>query len=438
MRIAMIGAGYVGLVSGACFAEFGADVICVDKDANRVASLTGGHVPIYEPGLDQLITTNMRAGRLNFTTDLRDAVASADAIFIAVGTPSRRGDGHADLTFVFEAAREVAAYARDGAVIVTKSTVPVGSGRKVAESIKAARPDLQFEIASNPEFLREGSAIGDFMRPDRVVIGVENERAASLLRALYRPLQLNDAQLVIVDLETAELIKYAANAFLATKIAFINEMADVAEAVGADIEGVARGMGLDERIGARFLQPGPGYGGSCFPKDTQALAITAREAGAPSRIVDAAIAANAARRQRMADKVQTLCGGDLKGASIAIFGVTFKAETDDMRDAPALEILPALIAEGASIRAYDPQGMNEAAALLPGIAWSKTAYEAGTGADCIVVLTEWNEFRAIDLARLHSLMRTPRIADLRNLYDPAEARSLGFEYIGVGRGKSYR
>lgn len=436
MRIAMIGAGYVGLVSGACFAEFGADVVCVDKDSERITALNGGQVPIYEPGLDLLIAGNIQAGRLTFTTDLRDAVSHADAIFIAVGTPSRRGDGHADLTFVFDAAKEVAAYARDGAVIVTKSTVPVGSGRKVAEAIKAAQPGLEFEIASNPEFLREGSAIADFMRPDRVVIGVENERAAALLRALYRPLQLNDVQLVTVSLETAELVKYAANAFLATKIAFINEMADVAEAVGADIEGVARGMGLDERIGARFLQPGPGYGGSCFPKDTRALAVTAREVGAPSQIVEAAIAANADRRQRMTNKVRTLCGGDLTGASIAVLGVTFKAETDDMREAPALEILPALMAEGANICAYDPQGMSEAAALLPGICWAKTAYEASVGADCIVILTEWNEFRAIDLVRLRDLMRTPRIADLRNLYDPDEARSIGFEYTGVGRGQS--
>ncbi len=432
----MIGAGYVGLVSSVCFAEFGADVICVDKDEGKVKALQAGSVPIYEPGLENMIAANATAGRLKFTTDLSAAVASADAIFIAVGTPSRRGDGHADLTYVFDAAREIAGAARPGAVIVTKSTVPVGSGRQVASAIREERPDLDFDVASNPEFLREGSAIGDFMRPDRVVIGAESERAANLLRALYRPLQLNDAQLVVVDLETAELIKYAANAFLATKIAFINEMADVAEAVGADIEGVARGMGLDQRIGARFLQPGPGYGGSCFPKDTKALAMTARDAGAPSRIVDAAVQANAERRSRMAAKVEALCGGSVSGLKVAAFGVTFKAETDDMREAPALEILPALMAAGAEITAYDPQGMDEAAPLLPEVQWAATAYDAAAGADCILVLTEWNEFRAINLARLGALMRTKRIADLRNLYDPEEAIAHGFEYTGVGRGRA--
>ncbi len=432
----MIGAGYVGLVSSVCFAEFGADVICVDKDASKVEALQAGRVPIYEPGLSGMIAANTAAGRLKFTMDLAAAVSTADAIFIAVGTPSRRGDGHADLTYVFEAAKEIAAAARPGAVIVTKSTVPVGSGRQVAAAIRAERPGLDFDVASNPEFLREGSAIGDFMRPDRVVIGAESPRAANLLRALYRPLQLNDAQLVVVDLETAELIKYAANAFLATKIAFINEMADVAEAVGADIEGVARGMGLDQRIGARFLQPGPGYGGSCFPKDTKALAMTARDAGVPSQIVDAAVAANADRRKRMVEKVEALCGGGVSGQRIAALGVTFKAETDDMRDAPALEILPALAAAGADICAYDPQGMNEAAPLLPEVTWAATAYDAAAGADCIIVLTEWNEFRAINLARLGKVMRTRRIADLRNLYDPTEALSHGFAYTGVGRGKA--
>ena len=432
----MIGAGYVGLVSSACFAEFGADVICVDKDAGKVEALQAGRVPIYEPGLEAMIASNTAAGRLKFTMDLAAAVSTADAIFIAVGTPSRRGDGHADLTYVFEAAKEIAAAAQPGAVIVTKSTVPVGSGRQVAAAIRIERPDLDFDVASNPEFLREGSAIGDFMRPDRVVIGAESARAQNLLRALYRPLQLNDAQLIVVDLETAELIKYAANAFLATKIAFINEMADVAEAASADIEGVARGMGLDQRIGARFLQPGPGYGGSCFPKDTKALARTARDAGVPSRIVDAAVDANADRRRRMGDKVVSLCGGSVAGLRIAAFGVTFKAETDDMRDAPALEILPMLAASGAEVCAYDPQGMNEAAPLLPQVAWAATAYDAATGADCIVVLTEWNEFRAISLPRLGKLMRTRRIADLRNLYDPAEAALHGFAYTGVGRGRS--
>ncbi|MGY9057791.1 MAG: UDP-glucose dehydrogenase family protein [Alphaproteobacteria bacterium] len=434
MRIAMIGAGYVGLVSGACFAEFGASVICVDKAPDRIEALVAGKVPIYEPGLDDLIHRNVDAGRLTFTTDLASAVSTAEAIFIAVGTPSRRGDGHADLSYVFAAAREIAASAKNGAVIVTKSTVPVGTGRMVADILTEIRPDAGFHIASNPEFLREGSAISDFMRPDRVILGVENEAARTLLKALYRPLQLSKSALVSVDLETAELIKYASNAFLATKIAFINEMADVAEAVGADIAGVALGMGLDGRIGAQFLQPGPGYGGSCFPKDTKALAETARAVGRPATIIDSVILANARRRLRMAEKVIDLCGGSLDGQRVACFGVTFKAETDDLRDAPALEILPALQEAGAMISAYDPQGMEEASTILPGITWADTPYAAVEGADCIVVLTEWNEFRAVDLQRLKSLMRTPRIADFRNLYDPTAVRAAGFAYDGVGRG----
>ncbi len=434
MRIAMIGAGYVGLVSGACFAEFGVDVICVDKDAARIATLKTGKAPIFEPGLDAMIESNVGAGRLAFTTDLPAAVKDADAVFIAVGTPSRRGDGHADLTYVYAAAAEIAAAAPDGAVIVTKSTVPVGTGREVARILKTIRPDAGFVVASNPEFLREGSAIEDFMRPDRVVIGVENDNANALLKALYRPLRLSKSRLVLVDLETAELIKYASNAFLATKIAFINEMADIAEVVGADIEGIARGMGLDERIGARFLQPGPGYGGSCFPKDTAALAETARGVGRPSAIVDAVVGANRARRETMARKVVALCGGSVSGQRIAAFGVTFKANTDDMREAPALDILPALLAAGAEVVAYDPQAHGEARQLLPGVAWAANPYEAAERADCVLILTEWNEFRAIDLERLKAQMRTPRLADFRNLYSPGAARALGFAYDGVGRG----
>ena len=436
MRIVMIGAGYVGLVSGTCFSEFGHDVACVEKDKTRLARLKKGEVPIYEPGLGALMAGNMKAGRLTFTDDLKSAVAGAEAIFIAVGTPSRRGDGHADMSYVFAAAREIAAVMSDHAVIVTKSTVPVGTGREIGRIVRAARPDLEFDVASNPEFLREGSAIGDFMRPDRVVIGVESERAREVMRRVYRPLYLIERPILFASFETAELIKYAANAFLATKISFINEIADLCEKVGADVHDVARGMGLDGRIGAKFLHAGPGYGGSCFPKDTLALARTAVEAGAPLRIVEAVMAVNAARKRRMADKVIEACGGSVAGATVAVLGLTFKPNTDDMREAPALTIIPALQGAGAAIRAFDPAGMGEAKALLTDIAWCSDAYDALRGADALVIVTEWNEFRALDLARAKSLMRRPIFVDLRNVYSPVEVAEAGFTYRSVGRPNS--
>ena len=433
MRIVMIGAGYVGLVSGTCFSEFGHDVACVEKDKTRLARLKNGEVPIYEPGLGALMAGNMKAGRLAFTDDLKAAVAGAEAIFIAVGTPSRRGDGHADMTYVFAAAREIAAVLSDHAVIVTKSTVPVGTGREIARIVRAARPGLEFDVASNPEFLREGSAIGDFMRPDRVVIGVESERAREVMRRVYRPLYLIERPILFTSFETAELIKYAANAFLAAKITFINEIADLCEKVGADVHDVARGMGLDGRIGAKFLHAGPGYGGSCFPKDTLALARTAAEAGAPLRIVEAVVAVNDVRKRRMADKVIEACGGSVAGATVAVLGLTFKPNTDDMREAPALTIIPALQDAGAAIRAFDPAGMGEATALLKDVAWCSDAYDALSGADALVIVTEWNEFRALDLARVKALMRRPIFVDLRNIYSPVEVAEAGFTYRSVGR-----
>ena len=433
MRIVMIGAGYVGLVSGTCFSEFGHDVACVEKDKTRLARLKNGEVPIYEPGLGALMAGNMKAGRLTFTDDLKAAVAGAEAIFIAVGTPSRRGDGHADMTYVFAAAREIAAVLSDHAVIVTKSTVPVGTGREIARIVRTARPGLEFDVASNPEFLREGSAIGDFMRPDRVVIGVESERAREVMRRVYRPLYLIERPILFTSFETAELIKYAANAFLAAKITFINEIADLCEKVGADVHDVARGMGLDGRIGAKFLHAGPGYGGSCFPKDTLALARTAAEAGAPLRIVEAVVAVNDARKRRMADKVIEACGGSVAGATVAVLGLTFKPNTDDMREAPALTIIPALQDAGAAIRAFDPAGMGEATALLKDVAWCSDAYDALSGADALVIVTEWNEFRALDLARVKALMRRPIFVDLRNIYSPVEVAEAGFTYRSVGR-----
>ncbi|MFN0041970.1 MAG: UDP-glucose dehydrogenase family protein [Alphaproteobacteria bacterium] len=433
MRIVMIGAGYVGLVSGTCFSEFGHDVVCVEKDRARLARLKKGESPIYEPGLDTLIAGNMKAGRLTFTDDLKAAVAGAEAIFIAVGTPSRRGDGHADMTYVFAAAREIAAALSGHAVIVTKSTVPVGTGREIGRIVRAARPDLEFDVASNPEFLREGSAIGDFMRPDRVVIGVESERAREVMRRVYRPLYLIERPILFTSFETAELIKYAANAFLATKITFINEVADLCEKVGADVHDVARGMGLDGRIGSKFLHAGPGYGGSCFPKDTLALARTAAEAGAPLRIVEAVVAVNDARKRRMAEKVIEACGGSVAGATVAVLGLTFKPNTDDMREAPALTIIPALQGAGAAIRAFDPAGMGEAKVLLKDVAWCSDAYDALSGADALVIVTEWNEFRALDLVRAKSLMRRPIFIDLRNVYSPVEVAEAGFTYRSVGR-----
>jgi UDPglucose 6-dehydrogenase len=433
MRIAMIGTGYVGLVSGTCFSEFGFDVTCVDRDEAKIARLCRGEVPIYEPGLDDLIESNAKAGRLTFTTDLASAVAEADAVFIAVGTPSRRGDGHADLSYVYAAAEEIA-QALDGyTVVVTKSTVPVGTGREVARIVARTAPEAEFDVASNPEFLREGSAINDFMRPDRVVIGTDSARAAELMRELYRPLYLRETPMVSTSLETSELIKYAANAFLATKISFINEMADLCEKVGADVQAVARGMGLDGRIGNKFLNAGPGYGGSCFPKDTLALARTAQEAGAPVRIVETVVAVNDARKARMADKVLEALGGEAEGKTVGILGLTFKPNTDDMRDAPSLAILPALQKAGAVLRAHDPAGMDEARNLFDGVTWCGDAYETMTGADALVIVTEWNAFRGLDLDRIRTLMRQPLLIDLRNIYDLAEMAKAGIRYVSIGR-----
>ncbi len=433
MRIAMIGAGYVGLVSGACFSEFGVEVRCIDRDAGRIERLKRGEIPIYEPGLGMLVESNVRAGRLDFSTELRPAVAGADAVFIAVGTPSRRGDGHADLTYVFAAAEDIAAALTGYAVVVTKSTVPVGTGREVARRIAQARPGLAFDVASNPEFLREGSAINDFMRPDRVVIGAESERARETMRQLYRPLYLIETPILYTGIETAELIKYAANAFLATKITFINEMADLCEKVGADVHDVARGIGLDGRIGRKFLHPGPGFGGSCFPKDALALARTAAQAGAPSRLVETVVDVNETRKRRMTERVIAACGGSVAGRTIAVLGLTFKPNTDDLRESPSLVILPALSEAGAEIRAYDPEGMAEARKLLPGVTFGDSAYEVMAGADALVILTEWNEFRALDPARVKSLMRRPVVVDLRNIYNPADMAAAGFSYTSVGR-----
>ncbi|MBI3199164.1 MAG: UDP-glucose/GDP-mannose dehydrogenase family protein [Rhodospirillales bacterium] len=433
MRIAMIGSGYVGLVSGACFAQFGHDVVCIDKDADKIARLSKGEMPIYEPGLDKLVADNVRAGRLDFSTGLVDAVGNADAVFIAVGTPTRRGDGHADLSYVYAAAAEIAEAIRHYTVVITKSTVPVGTGREVARIIRAARPEADFDVASNPEFLREGAAIEDFMKPDRVVIGVESQRARDLMAAVYRPLNLIQTPMVFTNIETAEVTKYAGNAFLATKITFINEIADLCEKVGADVHDVARGIGLDGRIGRKFLHPGPGFGGSCFPKDTLALAYTAREVDAPQTIVEQVIEVNNARKKRMAQKVIDFCDGSVAGLRIAVLGLTFKPNTDDMRDAPSLDIVPALQAAGASIVAFDPEGMKEAARMLPGIAFARTAYDAVSGADLLVVITEWHEFRGLDPRRIKETMRQPRIVDLRNIFNPDEMRGLGFAYEGIGR-----
>ena len=433
MRIAMIGSGYVGLVSGACFSEFGVDVVCVDKDEGKIARLEAGEIPIFEPGLDTLVANNREAGRLTFTTDLPSALDGCDAVFIAVGTPSRRGDGHADLQYVYAAAEEIAR-AMDGyTVVVTKSTVPVGTGREVEAIIRKTSPDADFDVVSNPEFLREGSAINDFMRPDRVVIGTGSERAQGVMRALYRPLYLIETPILFTDRETAELTKYAANAFLATKITFINEMADLCEALGGNVHDVARGIGLDNRIGPKFLHPGPGYGGSCFPKDTLALARTAQEAGAPARIVETVIDVNDRRKKGMADRIVAACGGTVAGKTVAILGVTFKPNTDDMRDSPSLEIVPALQKAGATVRAYDPEGMDEAAKLLDGVSWGDDAYDAMDGADALVILTEWNEFRALSLERVKSLLTAPVVVDLRNVYDPSEMAKLGFRYASIGR-----
>jgi UDPglucose 6-dehydrogenase len=434
MRIAMIGTGYVGLVSGACFSEFGIDVVCVDKDEVKISRLDRGEIPIFEPGLDDLVANNVRAGRLTFTTDLKSAVREADAVFIAVGTPTRRGDGHADLSYVYGAAKEIAE-AMDGyTVVVTKSTVPVGTGREVARIIRETRPDADFDVCSNPEFLREGAAISDFMRPDRVVIGTESERAQEVMRAIYRPLYLIETPIVFTTLQTSELIKYAANTFLATKITFINEVADLCEKVGADVHDVARGIGLDGRIGRKFLHPGPGYGGSCFPKDTLALVKTAQDYDAPLRIVETVVDINDKRKKQMAEKIIAACGGSVSGKTIAVLGLTFKPNTDDMRDSPSLDIVPALQAAGAKVKAYDPEGMKEAREMLPGVEMCENAYATMEGADAVSIVTEWNEFRALDIERVKKLLKQPLMVDLRNVYNPDEMRKAGFDYVCVGRG----
>ncbi|HTZ70749.1 MAG TPA: UDP-glucose/GDP-mannose dehydrogenase family protein [Acetobacteraceae bacterium] len=434
MRIAMIGGGYVGLVSGACFAELGNDVAVVEADPAKLASLRDGRIPIYEPGLDTLVGDNVRAGRLAFGDDIAAAVQGADCIFIAVGTPTRRGDGHADLTYVYEAVEQVARVLTGYSVIVTKSTVPVGTGHRIRAILRDVRPDLDVDVASNPEFLREGSAIGDFMRPDRVVIGVETDRARDVMRALYRPLYLIEAPILFTSLETAELIKYAANSFLAMKVTFINEMADLCERAGADVHDLARGIGLDGRIGRKFLHPGPGFGGSCFPKDTLAMVRIAQDYGAPTRLVEAVVSVNDARKASMAARIVAAAGGDVRGKTIAVLGLTFKPETDDMRDAPSIPIVGRLVEDGASVRAFDPEGMAQARPLLPpGVAYCRDAMDAAAGADLLVVLTEWNEFRAIAPQRLREAMRGDLIIDLRNLYEPAAIRAAGFRYQSVGR-----
>jgi UDPglucose 6-dehydrogenase len=433
MRIAMVGSGYVGLVSGACFSEFGIEVACIDKDAGKIERLRRGEMPIFEPGLEALVESNTRAGRLSFGTDLAAATAGADAVFIAVGTPSRRGDGHADLSYVFAAAEEIGRALTGYTVIVTKSTVPVGTGREVARRVRAVNPQAEFDVVSNPEFLREGSAINDFMRPDRVVIGTDSERARQVMRQLYRPLYLIETPIIFTGLETSELIKYAANAFLATKITFINEVADLCEQVGADVHDVARGIGLDGRIGRKFLHAGPGFGGSCFPKDTLALARTAQQAHAPLRIVETVVEVNEKRKASMADRVVAACGGSVAGKTVAALGLTFKPNTDDMRDSPSLAILPALQQAGATVRAFDPEGMAEARKLMPEVTYCETAYEAMTGADAVVIITEWNEFRALDLARMRRLLRRPVLVDLRNIYNPEDMAAAGFEYSCIGR-----
>jgi UDPglucose 6-dehydrogenase len=433
MRVAMIGTGYVGLVSGACFSEFGVSVSCVDQDEAKIASLRRGEMPIYEPGLAALVAANVAAGRLSFATDLATAVAGADAVFIAVGTPSRRGDGHADLSYVFAAAEAIGRALRGPAVVVTKSTVPVGTGYQVAAILRGTRAKGGVEVAANPEFLREGSAITDFMRPDRVVIGADSERARVVLRQLYRPLYLIETPMLFTDIATAELIKYAANAFLATKVTFINEIADLCETLGADVQDVARGIGLDGRIGRKFLHAGPGFGGSCFPKDCRALVRTAGEAGGGLAIVETVLRVNEARKRRMADKIAAACGGSLAGKSLAVLGLTFKPNTDDMRDAPSLEILPRLIAAGARIRAFDPEGMDEAQKLMPELVYSRDAYQTMEGADALILLTEWNEFRGLDLGRVRDLLASPLVIDLRNIYQPHEMAAAGLSYCSIGR-----
>ncbi|VAW52113.1 UDP-glucose 6-dehydrogenase [hydrothermal vent metagenome] len=434
MKVVMIGAGYVGLVSGACFAEFGADVSCIDKDENRINLLLNGKIPIYEPGLDDFVAKNIKAGRLSFSSELKEKVGEADLVFIAVGTPTRRGDGHADLQYVYAAAEELAAYLKGYTVIVDKSTVPVGTARQVHRVISKANPVADFDVASNPEFLREGSALDDFMHPDRVVLGVESERAEALLRELYRPLNLIEAPIHVTDLESAELIKYAANAFLATKISFINEMSQLCEKVGADVHSIAKGMGLDRRIGKKFLHAGPGYGGSCFPKDTLALIRIAQEYGASCRIVESVVEVNASQKARMVSKIREALGGSEADKTIAVLGLTFKPETDDMRDSPSLAILPAMFDKGAIIQAHDPEGMEEAKHLLPaGIRYCDTVYETFENADVVVLMTEWNQYRALDFEKVKRLMKGKIFIDLRNVYEKDAMEQKGFKYYCVGR-----
>jgi len=434
VKIAVIGTGYVGLVSGACFSEFGFTVTCIDKDAGKIGSLEQGVMPIYEPGLDDLVARNVAAGRLSFSTDLGPSVADADAVFIAVGTPTRRGDGHADLSFVYRAAEELAVFLTGYTVVVTKSTVPVGTGREVEALIRQANPNAQFDVASNPEFLREGAAISDFMRPDRVVVGTESDAARNVMRALYRPLYLIETPILFTNLETSELIKYASNAFLAVKISYINQMADLCEQVGANVHDVAKGMGLDKRIGNKFLHPGPGYGGSCFPKDTLALARTADQHGAPVTIVDAVVAYNAARKQAMATRVIAALDGAVQGKTVAVLGLAFKPETDDMRDSPALDIIAGLVDAGATIRAYDPKAMDEAKPMLPAaVTFCATASACLDKADAAVLVTEWNEFRALTPASFETAMAGNVIVDLRNVYEPEVMRAAGLRYSSIGR-----
>ena len=435
MRVAMIGSGYVGLVSGACFSEFGVEVLCVDKDDTKIATLEAGEIPIFEPGLADLVAKNVKAGRLSFTTELSKAVKSADAVFIAVGTPSRRGDGHADLSYVYRAASEIGEALDSYTVVITKSTVPVGTGEEVERIIRDVRPDADFDVVSNPEFLREGSAIEDFMRPDRVIIGSNSERAREVMQSLYRPLYLRETPIVFTSRQTSELIKYAANTFLAMKITFINEIADLCEVLEADVQDVARGIGLDGRIGNRFLHAGPGYGGSCFPKDTLAIVKTADEIQRPLRLIEAVIDINTKRKARMADKIINACGG-VESKTIAILGLTFKPNTDDMRDSPSIDIINGLLKEGAIIRAYDPEGMEEAKSIFPNIIWCEDAYDAMREADAVSIITEWNQFRALDLERVKLLLKSPIMIDLRNIYNADEMAAAGFTYVSIGRSKS--
>ena len=435
MRVTMIGSGYVGLVSGACFADFGHEVTCVDTDAGKIAALKRGEIPIYEPGLDDLVASNARAGRLSFTTELAGPVAAADAVFIAVGTPSRRGDGHADLSYVHQAARDVVAAIDGFTVVVTKSTVPVGTGDEVERIIRETRPDADFAVVSNPEFLREGAAIADFKRPDRIVVGTEDERAKGVMNELYRPLYLNQSPLLAMSRRTAELTKYAANAFLATKITFINEIADLCEQAEADVNEVARGIGLDHRIGPKFLNAGPGYGGSCFPKDLLALLKAGLDFGVPIRSIETIISINDQRKRAMARQVIAVCGGSVRGRTIAVLGLTFKADTDDMRESPAVSIITALQDAGANVRAYDPQGMEHAKSLLNGVEYAEDPYACAEAADALVVMTEWAVFRSLDLRRLKALLGRPIVVDLRNIFQPQVMAEHGFTYVSVGRPK---